>query len=103
MNNMTNNMQGMLTPLMMILQQGQDQAEEQDRIQRARDEEREMLRREREEERRLQEVQMRAEDKQRSDQMHLYMMAMLSKITGIPLDEPPVHLQNASGSGSNPG
>ncbi|MBW0562960.1 hypothetical protein O181_102675 [Austropuccinia psidii MF-1] len=51
MNNMNNNMQGMLMPLMLILQQGQDRAEEQ-----------EMLRREHEEERQLQEVQMRTED-----------------------------------------
>ncbi|MBW0544504.1 hypothetical protein O181_084219 [Austropuccinia psidii MF-1] len=51
MNNMNSNMQGMLTPLMMILQQGQDQAEEQDRIQQERDEEREMLQTKREEER----------------------------------------------------
>ncbi|MBW0522293.1 hypothetical protein O181_062008 [Austropuccinia psidii MF-1] len=81
MNNMNTNM-----PLMMILQQGQDQAEEQE------------MRRECEEEMPLWEVQMRAEDQQRSDQMHLYMMAMLSKMTGIPLDKPPAHFQNTSGS-----
>ncbi|MBW0504909.1 hypothetical protein O181_044624 [Austropuccinia psidii MF-1] len=84
----------MLMPLMMILQQ------EQERMKQARDEEREMLCRDHEEERRLWEVQIQAEDKHRSDQMQLYMMTMLSNIAGIPLHEPPAHLQNGSGSGS---
>ncbi|MBW0586811.1 hypothetical protein O181_126526 [Austropuccinia psidii MF-1] len=43
MNNMNTNMQNMLLPLMLMLQQSQDCAEERDRMQRSRDEERQML------------------------------------------------------------
>ncbi|MBW0548665.1 hypothetical protein O181_088380 [Austropuccinia psidii MF-1] len=93
MNNMNTNMQNVLSPLMLMLQQSQDRAEERDRMQRARDEERQMLMREREEERRLRETQIRAEERRRNDQMNMYMMAMLSKMTGVPLDDPPANLR----------
>ncbi|MBW0564159.1 hypothetical protein O181_103874 [Austropuccinia psidii MF-1] len=89
MNNMNTNMQNVLSPLMLMLQQSQDCAEERDRMQRSRDDERQMLMREREEERRLQETQIRAEERRRNDQVNMYMMAMLSKMTGVPLDDPP--------------
>ncbi|MBW0583182.1 hypothetical protein O181_122897, partial [Austropuccinia psidii MF-1] len=89
MNNMNTSMQNVLSPLMLMLQQSQDRAEERDRMQRSRDDERQMLMREREEERCLQETQIRAEERRRKDQLNMYMMAMLSKMTGVPLDEPP--------------
>ncbi|MBW0460394.1 hypothetical protein O181_000109 [Austropuccinia psidii MF-1] len=92
MNNMNTNMQNMLSPLMPMLQQSQDCAEERDRMQRSRDEERQMLMREREEEQRLQESQIGAEEQRRNDQLNMYMMAMLSKMTGVPLDDMPCGL-----------
>ncbi|MBW0545211.1 hypothetical protein O181_084926 [Austropuccinia psidii MF-1] len=49
-NNMNTNMQNMLSPLMLMLQQSQDHAEERDWMQRLRDDERQMLMHEREEE-----------------------------------------------------
>ncbi|MBW0556162.1 hypothetical protein O181_095877 [Austropuccinia psidii MF-1] len=60
---------------------------------RSRDEERQMLMREREEERRLHEMQIRAEEQRRNDQMNMYMMAMLSKMMGVPLDDPSADLR----------
>ncbi|MBW0551956.1 hypothetical protein O181_091671 [Austropuccinia psidii MF-1] len=50
MNNMNTNMQNVLSPLMLMLQQSQDCAEERDWMQRSRDDERQMLMREHEEE-----------------------------------------------------
>ncbi|MBW0578130.1 hypothetical protein O181_117845 [Austropuccinia psidii MF-1] len=89
MNNMNTNMQNMLSPLMLMLQQSQDHTEERYWMQRLRDEERQMLMREQEEEQRLQESQIRAEEQRRNDQLNMYMMARLSKMTGVPLDDPP--------------
>ncbi|MBW0568123.1 hypothetical protein O181_107838, partial [Austropuccinia psidii MF-1] len=89
MNNMNTNMQNVLSPLMLMLQQSQDREEERDWMQRSRDDERQMLMREREEKRRLQETQIRAEERRRNDQVNMYMMAMLSKMTRVPLDDPP--------------
>ncbi|MBW0568574.1 hypothetical protein O181_108289 [Austropuccinia psidii MF-1] len=89
MNNMNTNMQNVLSPLILMLQQSQDCAEERDRMQRSRDDERQRLIREREEERRLQETQIWAKERRRNDQVNMYMMAMLSKITGVPLNDPP--------------
>ncbi|MBW0567476.1 hypothetical protein O181_107191 [Austropuccinia psidii MF-1] len=89
MNDMNTNMQNVLLLLMLMLQQSQDQAKERDRMQRLQDDERQMLMREQEEERRLRETQIHAEERRRNDQLNMYMMAMLSKMTGVPLDEPP--------------
>ncbi|MBW0545618.1 hypothetical protein O181_085333 [Austropuccinia psidii MF-1] len=88
-NNMNMNMQNVLLPLMLMLQQSQDHAEERDWMQRLRDDERQMLMCEQEEERHLQETQIQAEEQRRNDQLNMYMMAMLSKMTGVPLDDPP--------------
>ncbi|MBW0500407.1 hypothetical protein O181_040122 [Austropuccinia psidii MF-1] len=43
MNNMNTNMKNMLSPLMLMLQQSQDRAEDRDQMQRSRDEERQIL------------------------------------------------------------
>ncbi|MBW0504230.1 hypothetical protein O181_043945 [Austropuccinia psidii MF-1] len=82
-------MQNVLLPLMLMLQQSQHRAEERDWMQRSRDDERQMLMREREEERQLQETQIRAKERRRNNQVKMYIMAMLSKVTGVPLDAPP--------------
>ncbi|MBW0531413.1 hypothetical protein O181_071128 [Austropuccinia psidii MF-1] len=89
MNNMNTNMQNVLSPLILMLQHSQDRAEERDQMQRSRDDERQMLMREPEEERRLKETQIRAEEQRRNNQVNMYMMAMLSKMTGVPLDDLP--------------
>ncbi|MBW0514924.1 hypothetical protein O181_054639 [Austropuccinia psidii MF-1] len=86
-------MQNILSPLMLMLQQSQDCAEERDSMQRLQDNERQMLMHEREEEQCLCETQIRAEERRRNDQINMYMMAMLSKMTGVPLDDPPADLR----------
>ncbi|MBW0542949.1 hypothetical protein O181_082664 [Austropuccinia psidii MF-1] len=70
--NMNNNMQGMLCPLMMMMQQNQERAEERDRRQMERDEER-----------RLQEEQRRVADESRRDRMNMAMLMMFAKVTGV--------------------
>ncbi|MBW0546453.1 hypothetical protein O181_086168 [Austropuccinia psidii MF-1] len=99
MNNINANMQNVLSPLMLMLQQSQDRAEERDRMQRSQDDERKILIPEQEEERCLQETQIQAEEQRRNDQLNMYMMAMLSKMTGVPLDKPPsgLHLDEYHG------
>ncbi|MBW0563160.1 hypothetical protein O181_102875 [Austropuccinia psidii MF-1] len=76
------NMQSMLSPLMLMLQNGQERADECDQLQRAREDAREERRLEREEER-------RKEEKARNDQMNMFMMTLLAKVTGIDQDQLP--------------
>ncbi|MBW0555454.1 hypothetical protein O181_095169 [Austropuccinia psidii MF-1] len=85
-NNMNKNMQNMLSPLLVLIQHGQEQAEEQDRIQqdqeielRSQEAEREERRREREEE---EEAKMRAKEKALSERLNLVMLMVLAKIGG---------------------
>ncbi|MBW0527446.1 hypothetical protein O181_067161 [Austropuccinia psidii MF-1] len=92
MNEMNTNMQNVLWPLILMLQQIQDQDEERDSMQRSWDNERQILKCEKEEEHCLQETQIRAEEQRRNDQLNMYMMAMFSKMTGVPLDKPPFGL-----------
>ncbi|MBW0579888.1 hypothetical protein O181_119603 [Austropuccinia psidii MF-1] len=66
-----------------------DCTEERDRMQRSRDDERQMLMHEQEEEQRLQETQIQAEEQIGNDQLNMYMMVMLSKMSGVQLDDPP--------------
>ncbi|MBW0546431.1 hypothetical protein O181_086146 [Austropuccinia psidii MF-1] len=87
-NNMNTNMQNVLPPLILMLQRIQDCAEERDWMQRLWDDERQMLMREQEEERHLQETKIWAEEQRINDWLNIYMMSMLSKMTGVPLDDP---------------
>ncbi|MBW0554492.1 hypothetical protein O181_094207 [Austropuccinia psidii MF-1] len=82
MSNMSSNMQSMLSPLMLMLQNGQERADERERLQRAREDAREERRLEREEE-------QRKEEKARNDQMNMFMMTLLAKVTGINQDQLP--------------
>ncbi|MBW0586231.1 hypothetical protein O181_125946 [Austropuccinia psidii MF-1] len=93
MNNMNKNLQNVLSPLILMLQKSQDHVEERDQMQRSRDDERQMLMCEKEEEQRPCKTQIRTEKKRRNDQMNIYMMAMISKMTGVPLDDPPADLR----------
>ncbi|MBW0554309.1 hypothetical protein O181_094024 [Austropuccinia psidii MF-1] len=87
---MNQNMQNMLSPLLVLIQHGQEQAEEWDRIQQYREielrfqeAEREERRRERKEEQQAEEAKMRAKEKACSERLNLVMLMVLAKIGGI--------------------
>ncbi|MBW0547859.1 hypothetical protein O181_087574 [Austropuccinia psidii MF-1] len=76
------NMQSILSPLMLMLQNGQEQADERDQLQRAWEDTREERCLKWEEER-------RKEEKACNDQMNMFMMTLLAKVTGINQDQLP--------------
>ncbi|MBW0510259.1 hypothetical protein O181_049974 [Austropuccinia psidii MF-1] len=82
-NNMNQNMQNMLSPLLVLIQHGQEQAEEWDRIQQDQEMELRSQEAEREEEQQAEEAKMRAEEKACSERLNLVMLMVLAKIGSI--------------------
>ncbi|MBW0504218.1 hypothetical protein O181_043933 [Austropuccinia psidii MF-1] len=83
-NNMNQNMQNMLSPLLVLIQHGQEQAEERDRIQQDREIELRSQEAEIEERRReREEAKIRAKEKAHSERLNLVMLTVLAKIGGI--------------------
>ncbi|MBW0586653.1 hypothetical protein O181_126368 [Austropuccinia psidii MF-1] len=84
-NHMNQNMQNMLSPLLVLIQHGQKRAEERDRIQRDREIELRSQEAEREERRREREAEakIRAKEKAHSERLNLVMLTVLAKIGGI--------------------
>ncbi|MBW0562691.1 hypothetical protein O181_102406 [Austropuccinia psidii MF-1] len=73
--NMKNNMQEMLCPLIMMMQQNKERAEERDRRQMERDEEQSP-----------QEGSRHMEDESHPDRMNMAMLMMFAKVTGVDPD-----------------
>ncbi|MBW0462292.1 hypothetical protein O181_002007 [Austropuccinia psidii MF-1] len=80
-NNMNQNLKNMLSPLMMLIQNRQEQAEEKDRMQRDQEKELRLKEEEREEEKRLLEAKLWAEEKSRNNWLDMVMLMILEKIS----------------------
>ncbi|MBW0490735.1 hypothetical protein O181_030450 [Austropuccinia psidii MF-1] len=73
----------MLSPLLVLIQHGQERAEERDRKQQDQEIELRFQEAVREKEQRAEEAKMRAEEKACSERLNLVMLTVLAKIGGI--------------------